>query len=152
MTLICSFAYRRPQFLFLELHYKSHFNIHNVSDASESIRRREVGIALHFQDIFQLTNSGNGIYPIGRQAMMQSAVESQRYHFIELYCLLQKFTSLKSYLEFAKSNSCVRLFGNLDIKTLGGAGFASQRTTGEDRHWDLSGFDGIALKIKHGDG
>lgn len=37
--------------------------------------------------------------------------------------------------------------GTLDIKTLGGAGFASQRTTGESRHWDLRKFDGIVLKI-----
>jgi hypothetical protein len=30
---------------------------------------------------------------------------------------------------------------------LGGAGFASQRTTGDDVSWDLSGYDGIQLKI-----
>ena len=35
--------------------------------------------------------------------------------------------------------------GFLDIKTLGGAGFASQRTTGDDRNWDLSSYDGITL-------
>jgi len=33
----------------------------------------------------------------------------------------------------------------LDIKTLGGAGFASQRTTGEDRQWNLSAYHGIEL-------
>lgn len=37
--------------------------------------------------------------------------------------------------------------GTLDIKTLGGAGFASQRTSGEDRTWDLSGYDGIELVL-----
>lgn len=42
--------------------------------------------------------------------------------------------------------------GNLDIKTLGGAGFASQRSTGEDRNWDLSGYDGIFLDITKSDG
>lgn len=42
--------------------------------------------------------------------------------------------------------------GNLDIKTLGGAGFASQRTTGEDRTYDLSKYDGISLDIKKSDG
>ncbi|PMD48273.1 NADH:ubiquinone oxidoreductase complex I intermediate-associated protein 30 [Hyaloscypha variabilis F] len=41
--------------------------------------------------------------------------------------------------------------GNLDTKTLGGAGFASQRTTGEDRDWDLSNYDGITLDIKKSD-
>lgn len=42
--------------------------------------------------------------------------------------------------------------GNLDIKTLGGAGFASQRTTGNDRTWDLSTFSGLALEIAKADG
>jgi len=41
--------------------------------------------------------------------------------------------------------------GNLDTKTLGGAGFASQRTTGEDRSWDLSNYDGIMLDITKSD-
>jgi hypothetical protein len=42
--------------------------------------------------------------------------------------------------------------GKLDTKTLGGAGFASQRTTGEDRDWDFSDYDGITLDIKKSDG
>ena len=42
--------------------------------------------------------------------------------------------------------------GYLDIKTLGGAGFASQRTTREDRTWDLSEFDGLELDIAESDG
>ncbi|PVH87167.1 CIA30-domain-containing protein [Cadophora sp. DSE1049] len=41
--------------------------------------------------------------------------------------------------------------GNLDIKTLGGAGFASQRTTGEDRSWDLSKYEGLVLDIAKSD-
>jgi hypothetical protein len=45
-----------------------------------------------------------------------------------------------------------RFHGTLDITTLGGAGFASQRTTGEGRNWDLSGYDGIELRIARGDG
>lgn len=44
-----------------------------------------------------------------------------------------------------------RFYGNLDIKTLGGAGFASQRTVGEDRSWDLSDYAGIQLNIAKGD-
>ena len=35
----------------------------------------------------------------------------------------------------------------MDIKTLGGAGFASQRTTEDDRSWDLSTFDGIEIVL-----
>lgn len=42
--------------------------------------------------------------------------------------------------------------GNLDIKTLGGAGFASQRTTGEDKNWDLSKYDGLELNLVESDG
>ncbi|KAH9210545.1 complex I intermediate-associated protein 30-domain-containing protein [Leptodontidium sp. 2 PMI_412] len=41
--------------------------------------------------------------------------------------------------------------GNLDIKTLGGAGFASQRTTGEDRSWDFSKYQGLVLDIAKSD-
>src|SRR5690242_12339777 len=36
-------------------------------------------------------------------------------------------------------------YGHLDIEALGGAGFASQRTTGDDRSWDLSGYHGIEI-------
>ena len=44
-----------------------------------------------------------------------------------------------------------KFHGNLDITTLGGAGFASQRTTGEHRTWNLSRYDGIELVIDHAD-
>ncbi|KAI4722465.1 CIA30-domain-containing protein [Aureobasidium sp. EXF-10727] len=56
----------------------------------------------------------------------------------------------QSFLECHSSTG--RFHGNLDIKTLGGAGFASQRTTGEDRSWDLSGYAGIVLDIAEADG
>jgi hypothetical protein len=42
--------------------------------------------------------------------------------------------------------------GILDIKTLGGAGFASQRTIDEDRSWNLSKYDGLLLDIAKSDG
>ncbi|KAI9735090.1 MAG: hypothetical protein M1818_006668 [Claussenomyces sp. TS43310] len=42
--------------------------------------------------------------------------------------------------------------GTLDITTLGGAGFASQRTTGDDRSWDVSAHDGLELDIVRTDG
>jgi hypothetical protein len=50
------------------------------------------------------------------------------------------------------SGSTARFHGNLDITALGGAGFASQRTTGEDRTWDLSAYDGIYLSLGKHDG
>ncbi|KAJ4353451.1 uncharacterized protein N0V89_005180 [Didymosphaeria variabile] len=56
----------------------------------------------------------------------------------------------QSYLE--TSDSAARFHGHLDIKTLGGAGFASQRTTVEDRTWDVSNYDGIILNLGKSDG
>ncbi|KAJ4367373.1 hypothetical protein N0V83_006955 [Neocucurbitaria cava] len=56
----------------------------------------------------------------------------------------------QSYLDI--SNSSAHFHGTLDIKTLGGAGFASQRTTGDDRSWDLSDYDGIHLDVGKYDG
>lgn len=41
--------------------------------------------------------------------------------------------------------------GNLDTKTLGGAGFASQRTAGDDQKWDFSKYDGLVLDIVKSD-
>jgi hypothetical protein len=49
------------------------------------------------------------------------------------------------------SESTVTFHGQLDIKTLGGAGFASQRTTREDRMWDLADYEGIELLITAAD-
>ncbi|GFF26005.1 uncharacterized protein C9E9.15 [Aspergillus lentulus] len=48
-------------------------------------------------------------------------------------------------------NNTVRFNGHLDITTLGGAGFASQRTT-DDLSWDLSDTDGLDLDIAGSDG
>ncbi|CAN9148475.1 unnamed protein product [Alternaria alternata] len=56
----------------------------------------------------------------------------------------------QSYLTITGSSA--RFHGNLDITALGGAGFASQRTTGEDRTWDLSAYDGVYLNIGKHDG
>ena len=57
-----------------------------------------------------------------------------------------------SYLTCLPLSPVAEFHGNLDITTLGGAGFASQRTTGEDRQWDLSSHDGLELDIKQSDG
>ncbi|EMD91497.1 hypothetical protein COCC4DRAFT_128193 [Bipolaris maydis ATCC 48331] len=56
----------------------------------------------------------------------------------------------QSYLSI--NGSSARFHGTLDAKALGGAGFASQRTTGETRAWDLSAYDGIFLDIGELDG
>lgn len=55
----------------------------------------------------------------------------------------------QSYLVRDEKNA--RFYGELDIKTLGGAGFASQRTVSEDSTWDLSDYAGIQLDIAKGD-
>ena len=56
-----------------------------------------------------------------------------------------KLTVHKSYLDCHPRKAIFQ--GHLDTKTLGGAGFASQRTTGDDRNWDLSRFDGLLITI-----
>ncbi|KAI9827523.1 MAG: hypothetical protein M1832_004873 [Thelocarpon impressellum] len=53
----------------------------------------------------------------------------------------------ESHLELLEGGASVQFHGVLDIRTLGLAGFASQRTTGDDRSWDLSTFDGIELAL-----
>ncbi|KAM0154374.1 hypothetical protein ACHAQE_007235 [Botrytis cinerea] len=57
----------------------------------------------------------------------------------------------QSYLECSTSSSIATFRGTLDIKTLGGAGFASQRTAA-DHTWDLSAYDGILLDLGKSDG
>lgn len=59
--------------------------------------------------------------------------------------------SSQSYLDASPLSPTAVFYGNLDTKTLGGAGFASQRTTAEST-WDLSNFDGILLDIEKTDG
>ncbi|QSZ29740.1 hypothetical protein DSL72_004257 [Monilinia vaccinii-corymbosi] len=54
----------------------------------------------------------------------------------------------RSYLNV--SSSLATFGGSLDIKTLGNAGFASQRTT-TDQPWDLSAYDGILLDLGKSD-
>lgn len=55
--------------------------------------------------------------------------------------------SSRSELSCCPTDPTAIFRGNLDIKTLGGAGFASQRTTGEDRNWDVSKYEGVVLDI-----
>ncbi|KAF2869850.1 complex I intermediate-associated protein 30-domain-containing protein [Massariosphaeria phaeospora] len=55
----------------------------------------------------------------------------------------------QSYLEVPDSSA--RFHGTLDIKTLGGAGFASQRTVEEAKTWDLSDYDGLRLDLGKAD-
>ncbi|KAJ5116211.1 hypothetical protein N7456_000559 [Penicillium angulare] len=57
-----------------------------------------------------------------------------------------------SHLSASSSSLEAKFHGTLDIKTLGGAGFASQRTTGDNRNWDLSLYDGIELVLGPSDG
>jgi hypothetical protein len=42
-------------------------------------------------------------------------------------------------------------YGDLDITTLGGAGFASQRTV-DTKSWDLASYDGLQIKLGKSDG
>lgn len=56
----------------------------------------------------------------------------------------------QSYLD-CSSGSKALFHGDLDIKTLGGAGFASQRTV-DDLSWDLTKYDGLYVKVGKSDG
>ncbi|KZF26423.1 CIA30-domain-containing protein [Xylona heveae TC161] len=54
-----------------------------------------------------------------------------------------------SYLDCSASSALFH--GTLDIETLGGAGFASQRTTSTDKTWDVSTYNGVLLEIDQAD-
>ncbi|BFZ62966.1 hypothetical protein YB2330_004078 [Saitoella coloradoensis] len=60
--------------------------------------------------------------------------------------------SSQSYLEPSSDLTKATFRGHLDTQTLGGAGFASQRTTSTDKTWDASPYDGIELILARGDG
>ncbi|KAF2238191.1 CIA30-domain-containing protein [Viridothelium virens] len=57
----------------------------------------------------------------------------------------------QSFFECNAFEPIARFHGELDVKTLGGAGFASQRTAGENRSWDLSDYKGIQIEIGKSD-
>ena len=59
--------------------------------------------------------------------------------------------SVQSYLDISDDQEVARFNGTLDIETLGGAGFASQRTTSDDLELNLSDYAGIELRTKKGD-
>ncbi|KAL4997014.1 complex I intermediate-associated protein 30-domain-containing protein [Aspergillus recurvatus] len=54
--------------------------------------------------------------------------------------------SSHSHLTPSPDKKTAAFNGHLDIRTLGSAGFASQRTTGDQR-WDLSSYAGVELDI-----
>ncbi|KAJ2890626.1 CIA30 family protein [Zalerion maritima] len=57
----------------------------------------------------------------------------------------------ESHLEVAKDREMAVFHGTLDTKTLGGAGFASQRTkdNAAGSPWDLSSFDALRVRLRH---
>lgn len=60
--------------------------------------------------------------------------------------------SSQSFLSPSATLETARFHGVLDTTTLGGAGFASQRTVTTSTVWDLSAFSGIELDVARGDG
>lgn len=60
--------------------------------------------------------------------------------------------SSQSFLSPSATLERARFHGTLDTTTLGGAGFASQRTTTDTRVWDLSEYAGVELQLGQGDG
>ncbi|KAI9839868.1 MAG: hypothetical protein M1819_000060 [Sarea resinae] len=59
--------------------------------------------------------------------------------------------SSQSYLDVSKDATSASFNGTLDTETLGGAGFASQRTTSDELDLDLEGFDGVEVEIGSAD-
>ncbi|CCG82602.1 CIA30 family protein [Taphrina deformans PYCC 5710] len=60
--------------------------------------------------------------------------------------------SSQSFLTPSATLTTARFHGVLDTTTLGGAGFASQRTVTSKMTWNLSDYSGIELDLAHGDG
>ncbi|GLA61461.1 hypothetical protein AtubIFM54640_001980 [Aspergillus tubingensis] len=60
--------------------------------------------------------------------------------------------SSQSHLTTNDDTNTATFHGNLDIKTLGGAGFASQHTASTTDLWDLSSYAGLELSIPKSDG
>ncbi|PYI06232.1 CIA30 family protein [Aspergillus sclerotiicarbonarius CBS 121057] len=56
-----------------------------------------------------------------------------------------------SSLQINKTTNTATFHGTLDITTLGGAGFASQRTTSTTKVWDLTPYTGLELSIPKAD-
>lgn len=81
--------------------------------------------------------------------MIVSEAASLKYNFLTAIDLGATLIGRKSHLSC--DEDIARFNGTLDIKTLGGAGFASQRTRSDDLELDLSDYVGIQLCIKKGD-
>ncbi|PYH32239.1 CIA30 family protein [Aspergillus neoniger CBS 115656] len=60
--------------------------------------------------------------------------------------------SSQSHLTTNDDTNTATFHGNLDIKTLGGAGFASQHTASTTELWDLSSYAGLELSVPKSDG
>lgn len=60
--------------------------------------------------------------------------------------------SSQSYLTVSDDGSQATFSGTLDIKTLGGAGFASQRTIDDGPTWDLTAYASLVLDVARADG
>ena len=85
--------------------------------------------------------------------MIESVEAVHRYAFLRwtLGTHLMRKVDSQSYLSVSQDCSVAHFRGTLDTQTLGGAGFASQRTVYASKTWDLSKYDGIELSIQSGD-
>lgn len=54
-----------------------------------------------------------------------------------------------SNITCAPGSPVADFYGHLDISTLGGAGFASQRTARAIGGWDVSAYDGVEICVDH---
>ena len=96
-------------------------------------------------------NTGPGMLPIGHLRMTACVAASLTYvSAIGRRRTAEADAEFQSYLDIS-TDGVARFHGNLDIETLGGAGFASQHTTGKDRAWDVDGYNGIQLEVLESD-
>lgn len=80
--------------------------------------------------------------------MTKSAVENPRcFKYFLSSSLNAILISIQSYLDCCSSTATFN--GTLDTRTLGGAGFASQRTTTTKKVWNLKPYDAIKIAISN---
>lgn len=75
-------------------------------------------------------------------------------HVHTLALIVSQGVNCQSYMDIqsGEDGNYAWFHGTLDTKALGGAGFASQKTSTRSKVWDLSGTDGILLDLLATDG
>jgi hypothetical protein len=109
---------------------------------------RHVSLRILLFRLGMLTSTGNGALTTGQLLTTEFVEENPKQATPRLTSTLKRKSNCsQSHLICSPCDPVAKFCGNLDIRTLGGAGFASQRTT-SDSLWDLSDYDGIKISVK----